>query len=266
MAYLISWRKRECWAWLRWHSLCCIKPPWSPFIRSWRTCRWFTALRRFLTFCCVARTSLPSRKKFSLLADWKRCKVAIVSSCVFRIWSTSWDKLLVSSHKLKIETTVHAASFNGSPRINPAPAAIAAIAPISLFERGSVATSLCYCFGRKDFITSASFSCSSVACFTSNLINLTRSFNCVIKRPYVSLTSWNSQTFWTYMPPIPVIRVFARFNKSSAPVKLTSGIFWNGENTRTLLSLSEVTAWYLKRKAAPFLKTGTSGWSLRWVE
>ena len=102
MTYLISWRKRECCACLRWHSYCCIKSPWIPFIRSCRTCRRsFTASRRFLMFCCVARNSLPSRTKFSSLADWTRCKVAIVSSCVFSICSTSWDKLLVSSHKIK---------------------------------------------------------------------------------------------------------------------------------------------------------------------
>ena len=184
MTYLISWRKRESCACLRWHSFCGIKPPWIPFIRPCRTCRWsFTASRRFLTFCCVARTSLPGRKKFSSLAEWTRCRVAIVSSCVFRIWSKSWDKLLVSSNKLKIETAVHAASFNGSPRINPAPATRAVIAPINRFERGSVATSLWYCFGRKDFITSASFSCSSVACFTSSLIKFTHSFNCVTNKP-----------------------------------------------------------------------------------
>ena len=65
------------------------------------------------------------------------------------------------------------------------------------------------------------------------------------------------------MPPLPVIRFFVMFINSSAPVKMTSGTFGNKENTRTLLSLSEVTVWYLKRKAAPFLKTGTSGSSFR---
>ena len=88
-------------------------------------------------------------------------------------------------------------------------------------------------------------------------------FNCVIKKPYVSLISWNLQTFRTYMPPLPVIRFFVMFNNSSAPVKMTSGTFGNEENTRTLLSLSEVTVWYLKRKAAPFLESGTSGSSFR---
>ena len=33
-----------------------------------------------------------------------------------------------------------------------------------------------------------------------------------------------------------------------------------------LLSLSEVTVWYLKGKASPFLNTGASGLSLRYVE
>ena len=259
--YLISWRKKECCDCLRWHSLCCIKSPWIPLIRSCWTCRLsFTASRRFLTSCCVARTSLPTKKKFSSLAEWTRCMVAIVSSCVFRIWSTSWDKLIMSSHKFKMETVVHAASFNGTPRINPAPAPRSAMTPKNRFERGTVLLML---FRKKRlhyFCELVLFNCCSFH------LNSTRCFNCVIPEPYISLIFCISKTFWAYMPAILVFRIFASFNNFSAPVRLTSGIFRNSENTGNLFSLSEVTAWYLKRKAAPFLETGTSGWSFRWVE
>ena len=51
-----------------------------------------------------------------------------------------------------------------------------------------------------------------------------------------------------------------------ASVKLISGIFGNGENTRTLLSFSDVTAWHLKTKGVTFLKMGVSESSFKWVE
>ena len=103
--------------------------------------------------------------------------------CVRRVSSTSLDKPLASSQKLKVETVVDAVSFNGLPKVNPAPAPRQAIVPMARLECGSVATSFCYTFGIKNFITSVSFSCSSVARFISSLIKFTRSFNCVIKKP-----------------------------------------------------------------------------------
>ena len=50
-----------------------------------------------------------------------------------------------------------------------------------------------------------------------------------------------------------------------ALVGLIAGIRGSGEKIRTLLSLPEVTAWYLKTKAAPFSKTCFFKSSPTWV-
>ena len=140
MTFLISWRKRECFACFSAHSVYSVNSPW---IKE--------------NFCLrSAGGHLPYLGGFShspelhglhfserrSLHRWltTRCKVAIVSFCVLNLSSTSLVKLLVPSHKLKLKTAVQAASFNGSPRIDTAPGPRAATAQRNRLERENVAT------------------------------------------------------------------------------------------------------------------------------
>ena len=54
--------------------------------------------------------------------------------------------------------------------------------------------------------------------------------------------------------------------KEAAPFKLISDNLGKGENTRTLISLSDVPAWYSKTKATYFLKIDVSEISFKWAE
>ena len=68
MTYLLSWRKKECFACFSEHSLYNVSSPWFKVNFLSNVCRRaFTASRKFITFSWVARTSFPSKKKFSLI-------------------------------------------------------------------------------------------------------------------------------------------------------------------------------------------------------
>ena len=223
---------------------------------------WFS-----LTLSWVKRISSRSRASFSLFWSWTNWNACCCVFCCLVPWSGSRSNSSVESQRLKMESALQAESFMGSPRMNPVPAASAATAPLSrrvlfwgsfsLIERlwrvvpGDVSG------GKKDSATSLKVLSSIWASLTSCVrylyilsiccvTGMSDSLNVRLLHPACSTRRCMRESFW----------LLSR-RAACTPSMWTSGSVGKRENSRTWLSLSEVTTWYLKMKPAPRSNSGS---------
>ena len=167
-----------------------------------------------------------------------------------------------------MESALHAASLIGSPKMIPVPAASAATAPMRRRVRLWGSSSSVERFrrvgpgddsgGKKDSATSLRVLSSIWASLTSYLrylymlsicwvTGMCHSLNVMLLHPACSTRyCMRAGGFW----------LLSR-RMACTPSMLTSGSVGKGEKSGIWLSLSEITTWYLKVKAAPRSKSGS---------
>ena len=216
---------------------------------------------------CVKRISSRSKASFSLFWSWTVWNACCCVFCCLVTWSSSRSKSSAEPQRLKIESAFYDASLIGSPKITPVPSASAATAPMSrrvlLWGTSSTIERLRRVGpggdsgGKTDFATSLKVLSSSWASLTSCfkyqymlsiccVTVICDSLNVALSHPVCPERDCMRKSCW----------LLTRRNPCT-PSMLRSGIFGKKEKSRTWLSLSEVTTWYLKMKAAPRSNSGS---------